>query len=572
MTHYHLSQKYPHSEFLQVEITFQVNKPQSTPLSLRLPAWRPGRYQLGNFAKNIRNFSVKDIKGNSIPYIKKSRDHWQINASVDTVKVSYEYYTSEIDGGSTYVDEEQWYLNFINCLMYLEDRLDEPCEVQLMVPENNIIACGLPSKESILYAKSFYQLVDSPAIVSTELKHLQYDIEGIVFHLWFKGDVQLNLQEKILEDFKRFTTTQLRMMGAFEDESYHFLYQIPDTKAYHGVEHLNSTCIVLGPAKEFNTDAFYDNFLGISSHELFHYWNIIRIRPKEMVPYDFTKENYFTTGYVAEGVTTYYGDLFLIRSGVKDLSWYQDELNKLLRRHFDNNGRFNYSVADSSMDLWIDGYEPGTPDRKVSIYVKGAIIALLLDMLIIKETNTEKSLDDVMRILWSDYYKKGKGYSAEDYLHVAESVIGRSLAEYSKEYIDGTSPVENILTELCPSFGFEMIEKYPENPLSKFFGIKYTENPEGFVINKTAPKSPAEEKFRKDDIIISINGKDVKNFEMESLQYLNTIAIHVMRKGKMRKFEMNKKAGDQYFIYFELIAQPNLTTEQINFRKKWLNV
>ncbi|PTB94063.1 hypothetical protein C9994_12445, partial [Marivirga lumbricoides] len=448
MAHYQLSQKYPHSEFLQIQITFK-NTQKSSPLSIRLPAWRPGRYQLGNFSKNIRNFKVIDTDGKPLNYIKKSRDNWHITSSEEIVIVNYEYYTAEIDGGSTYLDEEQWYINFINCLMYAENQLDEPCEVQLLVSDENIIACGLPSKGKILYAKNFYQLVDSPAIISKEIKHLQYVLNNITFHLWFKGDVQLATQEeRIIEDFKSFTAEQLKMMGDFENESYHFLYQIPDTKAYHGVEHLNSTCIVLGPAKEFNTEAFYDNFLGISSHELFHYWNIIRIRPKEMVPYDFTKENYFTTGYVAEGVTTYYGDLFLIRSGVKDLNWYQNELNKLFKRHFENNGRFNYSVADSSLDLWIDGYEPGTPDRKVSIYVKGAIIALLLDMLIIKETNAKKSLDDVLRTLWSDFYKKGKGYSAADYLNVAETVIEHDLEGYKKDYIEGTAPVENILTQL----------------------------------------------------------------------------------------------------------------------------
>ncbi|MBK6266675.1 M61 family metallopeptidase [Marivirga sp. S37H4] len=571
MPYYHLSQKYPHSEFLQVEVTFTEIARNSLSVSARLPTWRPGRYQLGNFAKNIRNFIARDEKGNTLDTLKQSPHHWKILLNESrTVKISYEYFTSEIDGGSTYVDEEQWYLNFINCMIYLENQLEVKCEIELAVPNEWEIAAGLAQKGKTLFANTFYQLVDSPVIASQVLKKLQYNVNGIDFNLWFKGDIQLTYQDKILSDFEKFTQEQINTMGDFESDSYHFLFQIPDQKAYHGVEHLNSTCIVLGPAKEFNNEEFYDNFLGISSHELFHYWNIIRIRPEEMFPYNFTRENYFSTGYVAEGVTTYYGDLFLVRSGVKTIEWYQEELNKLLKRHFDNFGRHNYSVANSSMDLWIDGYEAGTPDRKVSIYVKGAIIALLLDLQIMIESKGEKSLDDVMRYLWSNYYKKNKGYSPADYLKVAELVLGDDLSSYKIDFIEGTVPVEGKLAELLPEFGFELIEKYPENSLAKRIGLKYTENQEGFAINRIAPGSVAEKVFRRGDIIISIDNKDIKNLEMQHILDLDKFTIHFMRNGKMKKTEIHQQVDEKYFAYYELKKLTTLTEKQMMLRRKWL--
>ncbi len=572
MTHYQLSQKHPHSEFLQVEITFTELAKNTSPLFVRLPAWRPGRYQLGNFAKNIRNFKVECGSGKVVNHRKKSRNLWEIDRPRDSgLKVSYEYYTSEIDGGSTFVNEEQWYLNFINCLMYIEEDLNTSCEVKLDIPSDWIIACGLKHKQQTIYAQSFYELVDSPVITSKNLTHIKYELNKISFHLWFKGDFQFLHQEKILSDFQKFTEEQLKMMGDFESDSYHFLFQISDQKAYHGVEHLNSTCIVLGPAKDFNNEDFYDNLLGISSHELFHYWNIIRIRPKEMWPYDFTGENYFSTGYVAEGVTTYYGDLFLIRSGVKNLKWYQNELNKLLKRHFDNNGRHNYSVADSSMDLWVDGYEMGTPSRKVSIYVKGAIIALILDLKIILESRGEKSFDNILRDLWNHYYKNNKGYSAEDYLKTAESVIGYDLAQYKKDFIEGKAPLEGVLSELFPQFGYELIQRYSENPLTKFYGLKYTEGEEGYILKNLAPNSPAEDVFRREDVIISINRKDIKNFEIKSLRDMDSISFHVMRNGKMKTLEMTKKKEAYYYAFYEVKEIESLSDGQINLRKKWLN-
>lgn len=140
--------------------------------------------------------------------------------------------------------------------------------------------------------------------------------------------------------------------------------------------------IVLGPDDE--GEGLYTDLLGVSSHELFHAWNIIRIRPQELLPYDFTKENYFTTCFVAEGVTTYYGDLFLRRSGIFDDVAYYRELQVYMKRHFENNRDAQQSLAESSWDLWLDGYEKGIPKRKVSVYHKGALVALILDITIRK--------------------------------------------------------------------------------------------------------------------------------------------------------------------------------------------
>ncbi len=572
MLKYHLSQHSSQSEFLKVRIEIDQPLNINSNLQLKLSAWRPGRYQLGNFARNIRNFHAINQEGNEVAFHKLSRNVWQLETAIAyPVIISYEYYTSEIDGGSTYVDEEQWYLNFINCLMYLDEKLDQPCEVHLNIPIEWRIACGLKQKGQILSAPSFYDLVDSPAIASPSLKELSYSIKDIQFHLWFQGDVSLRKQEQILNDFSKFTEEQVTMMPEFEGDSYHFLYQVPDQKAYHGVEHLNSTCIVLGPARDFNTDEFYDNLLGISSHELFHYWNIIRIRPKEMFPYDFSKENYFSTGYVAEGVTTYYGDLFLIRSGVKNLDWYKSELNKLLKRHFDNYGRHHLSVADSSLDLWVDGYEPGIPDRKVSIYVKGAIIALILDLRIIKKTKGTKSLDDVMRILWTDYYKESKGYSPDDYLTTAENVIEEGLDQYRIDFIEGTVPVEHALNEILPDFGFELVEKKSENLLARFFGFKLLENAEkANVVNRIAPGSPGELVLRRGDQLISINNQEFAQFNLNKLNTLNSCSLQVIRNGILKEVNVAKNEEEDYFTFFEVNGLNNFSKQQLGLRNKWL--
>jgi predicted metalloprotease with PDZ domain len=386
--------------------------------------------------------------------------------------------------------------------------------------------------------------------------------------LWFRGKVDLKNQDQILNDFKKFTAYQVEVMGVFESDDYHFLFQIPNEKAYHGVEHLNSTCIVLGPADSFHTESFYDNFLGISSHELFHYWNIIRIRPEEMYPYNFDHENYFTTGYVAEGVTTYYGDLFLVRSGVKNMDWYIKELNQLLNRHFENYGRFNTSVAESSWDLWLDGYEAGIPDRKVSIYVKGALIALILDLKIILTSTGEKSLDNVMRKLWSNFYKKDKGYSPENYLETAEEVIGHSLKEYSKDYIDGCKPIEAEVKNLLSQFGFEMELKASENIFTQHFGLKTNEG----AIVAIAPNSPAEKVFRIGDRIVSFDNQKFDPFE-ESAEFDDNTdyKFQFFRDNYLREAKVQSNKEGFYSKYLIKVSE-SINQNQKLMRKKWLNV
>jgi predicted metalloprotease with PDZ domain len=325
---------------------------------------------------------------------------------------------------------------------------------------------------------------------------------------------------------------------------------------------------VLGPAKEFNSESFYDNFLGISSHELFHYWNIIRIRPEEMYPYNFDEENYFTTGYVAEGVTTYYGDLFLIRSGVKNLKWYLNELNLLFKRHFENYGRFNSSVADSSWDLWLDGYESGIPHRKVSIYVKGALIALMLDLKIILASNGQKRLDDVMRKLWSDFYKKDKGFSPEDYLKTAEKVFGQDLSGYSNQFITGCKPIEKELGHLLKQFGFELEFKRNESPVTAYFGLKTNDG----IVTGLAPESPAEEVFRIGDQIISFDHKKFEEIEGEEFYLGKAEYIFLIFRSNVQK-EIRMKVREQKFYSRFIIKEKERASEKENFmKKKWLNM
>jgi predicted metalloprotease with PDZ domain len=468
--HYRLSADpvIPHYIAVEAHLTHTQNQSE---IELQLPAWRPGRYELQHFAKNIQRFDIVDENGQPLPFRKITKDRWLVETRGATeLTARYNYYSllptpNLLNAGSSFISDTLLYVNPVNLCLYAEGRINEPCTLELAIPDGWMVACGLEQVNAkTLQASDFYELVDCPLIAAPVIQHVQYQVKGISFHVWIQGgrrtdgDPTFNA-DRIVADFSRFSEKQLALYGEFPERDYHFLTLVLPTPYYHGVEHRNSTVLVLGPNDE--GEGLYQDLLGVSSHELFHAWNIIRIRPIELLPYDFTKENYFQTCFVAEGVTTYYGDLMLRQSGVFDDEAYLKELQVLFKRHFENNGRAFQSLVESSWDLWLDGYDKGVPDRKVSVYHKGAISALILDLHIRKVTDHARSLDDVMRIMWQRFGKPFIGYTLDDYRAVTESVAGESLDWYYDLCIFGNQPLESKLNEYLHWVGLAVTYEEP---------------------------------------------------------------------------------------------------------------
>jgi predicted metalloprotease with PDZ domain len=410
--------------------------------------------------------------------------------------------------------------------------------------------------------------VDSPLIASRKLQHKSFKTEKYSFNIWAQTDIDLDWQ-MILSDFKKFTEEQIKLFGEFPEEEYHFLFQLLPYKQYHGVEHRNSTIVTLGPSEIFHTEPLYNSFIGISSHELFHAWNIVKIRPAEMLPYDLTKENYFRTGFVAEGVTTYYGDLMLVRSGVIGQEQYFNELNTTFKKHFENFGRFNLSLSDSSFDMWVDGYVQGIPNRKVSIYGKGAVVALILDLEIRMASNNKKSLDDVMKILYYEFGKKQKGYSMKDFQDIAEKVSGVSFKDYFDECISGTVPIEKRLNQALHHVGCDLEVSAPKANSESIYGFKTVCKDGKTLVDMLEPDSPSDHFLTKDDEIIAINSVKVGNNVNELIGIKKAIEVAVFRKNKLSTFilESDKKT---YWKQYKIVKRKNASDVEKNNFKKWL--
>ncbi|HEY4799405.1 MAG TPA: PDZ domain-containing protein, partial [Bacteroidia bacterium] len=248
-----------------------------------------------------------------------------------------------------------------------------------------------------------------------------------------------------------------------------------------------------------------------------------------------------------------YGDFFLFRSGIYTEFEVEKALAKHLQNHFDNFGRYNLSVADSSFDTWLDGYSEIVPHRKTSIYSEGCLIALMTDLMIRKYSNNEKSLDDVMRYLYQEFSKKNMGYTEADYKSVCEKMAGHSFDEFFSNYVYKASSYENALIECIDYIGLQLLTNSSKKHHERYFGFKTSDIHPAPKVIAIYPTSIAEKAgLQLGDEILSINGYSLKNNLNEWARYFgsNEITLTVTNTGKSRIISFTPSAEEYYKNYF----------------------
>jgi predicted metalloprotease with PDZ domain len=568
-----------HQHFVEIELVVPVNGDKTI---VQSAAWRPGRYELGNFTKNIRGWNAFDGGGKRLNFRKITKDQWEVETKgVRELHVKYSYYAADLNAGSTYVDDRQLYMNPVNCCMYIAEKMHESLQMEILLPEGYRIATAMKKGgekqegklvRHVLYAENFEELGDSPLICSATLKHNAFVMDGIEFNLWIQGECKPDWA-KIINDFFIFINEMVLMMKGSPIKEYHFLFHILPYKYHHGVEHLASTVIVMGPSYNFMKEELYNDFLGISCHELFHSWNIKTIRPVEMYPYDYTKENYSRLGYVYEGITTYYGDYLLLRAGVFSEFEYLKANQREVQKHFDNFGRFNLSVADSSFDTWLDGYVAGIPFRKVSIYTEGSMLAFITDMFIRKHSANKKNLDDVMRILY-EMAKQGKPYSEADYKRIVDEVAGTSFDDIFNNYINTAADLEKPFREALGHIGMVLHTSPAKKFCERHWGLKVLEEGARYKVTSIAPGSPAEGSgICVGDEIVTVNGHILKaNFHDWCAYYEGEdIYLIVLSDQIRREVKISPMPGKEFFPLYHMTKTRSANLEQQAAYRIWCN-
>ncbi|MGB0427689.1 MAG: hypothetical protein ACPGEC_02035 [Flavobacteriales bacterium] len=551
MLHYHIFSEFPHRHFLNIEI--QTPEIQDNEFDLYLPNWRPGRYELGNFAQNIRDVHIVDQDGEEVKFEKQSKSQWRcFETKGKQLKISYLYYSNVLDAGSCFVDEALFYVNPIHCCMYHLPWRNEPLILSLDYPDSFELSLheSLRISEKTVQFSSVDHLLDSPFFASQSFQVLDYEVaqSETKFRLCFFGLTNTFDEQKVLSDFKRFTAHQLSKLGAFPSDFYDFIFLLTPFKTYHGVEHQSSTVIALGPESDVFTTDLYQEFLHVSSHELYHTWNVKALRTKDMKPYDYQSENYSRLGYWYEGLTTFMGDVMLWESGViSDVQW-ETILNKWLKIHFSNQGHEHLSVADSSFDTWLDGYKLGIPNRKVSIYQDGALCMLMLHAAC-KINGHEDGLHEVMRYLIHNEMIMKEGFEEQELKNLLIQFGGEEARHILEAYVYGTQPYDIGLKKACNSLNYSFEEKENTNFFSGYLGVQIKENKSGLELLKVWEGGRADYYgLAVGDTIVGIQNKPAKpDFSFNEIQN-----IHLNIKTKWRNFDLVIPKSEQQFSSYPI--------------------
>lgn len=555
MMHYTIKRISVCSQLIEVCLTLGCKDNEK--VSLQLAAWRPGRYELANYSQKIKNFKVSH-QNQPINWKKISKDLWSFKAEKPgAYEISYSFYCNQMDAGGCWSDDTQLYLNFSNFIFEILERKNDTIHINIDIPENYKIATALPSSGKNQWKANNYQhIMDSPFLASTKLELFKYDVYGTIFHLWFNGEIYFDVK-RLISDFAAFTKSQIDTFGNFPTSEYHFIFQLLPYKHYHGVEHAFSTVITIGPAEKLANKDLMDELIGVSSHELYHFWNVCRIRPQELMPYDLSKETYLDSGLVLEGVTTYMGDLFLLKSGYFSFEDYLKILEKQIQRELDNFGWQNQSIVESSFDLWLDGYKPGVPDKKVNIYNRGALISLCMDLMLLDEGS---SLSTVMKKMWEKFGLTGIGYSLTDFKEIVyqEFENDSSIDDFFQRIVFGHEDLYPYLKVLLTSMGVSIEEKVEGDVLLHDFGIRTNEDG---IIQQVHLESQAFYKLMLGDQIQKVNGV---NFEKNYMTSLANADFFIKRFESLISCNIQPEPGKFYPKF-------NLAIENYNEKtSKWL--
>lgn len=550
--HYSILRKSLTSQFIQIQLEISCQEMET--ICLQLPSWRPGRYELANYAQKIRAFEVR-ANGSEIAWKKTGKDLWEFTTTKSgQYFINYEFYCNQMDAGGCWSDDQQLYLNFSNFIFEILQRKNEEISISIELPSDFKVATALKKTGINKWeSASFQHLMDSTLLASAELKHFSCSVNGSTFHIWIQGEIHFQI-ENLIAVFHSFSEKQIEDFGEFPAEDYHFIFQLLPYTHYHGVEHAYSTVITFGPAHALSEKSELDELVGVSSHELYHFWNVCRIRPKGILPYDLSKEVFLEEGLVMEGVTTYMGDYYLLKSGYLKLEEYLLILQKQIQREFDSFGWQNQSIVESSFDLWLDGYKGGIPEKKVSIYNRGALLSLCMDLMLQKSGS---SLAKVMKDMWEKFGKTQIGYGLGDFekLVVSHTKEKESMTDFFRDFVWGKNDLFPFLKSLLTTINIELLENFENNDLLHFFGIRKEESG---IITQLHPNAEAYNILMKNDRIldhdtINTSGNQV-HLKIERLGRTIPIILPKCQKMYFPKFILQAK-GDHISSLHGLIGE-----------------
>jgi predicted metalloprotease with PDZ domain len=389
-----------------------------------------------DYARNVLNFRAEDGGSSPLAWEKTAKNTWRVKSGrASSITVNYDVYAFTPSVADSFLDDSRGFIAPAGVFMHVSGRIQHPVTVTVRPYQGwSRVSTGLDpvqDQPNTFFAPDFDILYDCPILVGNQ-EILSFEVQGIP-HIIAVNNLGSFDRTKFVADLKRMVEAAVAIIGEIPYSHYTFLMIGPGGG---GLEHLNSTALTFS-ASGLNSPAGYTNWLSFVAHEFFHLYNVKRIRPIALGPFDYDKENYTNMLWVSEGFTSYYEDLILNRAGLITRDEYLERARSNIVNYESIPGRLFQSAAESSFDTWIQFFSrgPNATNTTISYYDKGAALGMLLDLKIRNETRNRKSLDDVMRTLYQQYYKeKRRGFTDREFREVSENAAGGSLSEIFEVY------------------------------------------------------------------------------------------------------------------------------------------
>ena len=434
--------RFPEAAAHRIHVEATAPCPAEGAITWWMPTWTPGSYLIREYARNVEELFELTPEGRT-PALKIAKNRWRIPCtSPGEASISYRVYAREMSVRTSFVDEEFGVLNSAS-LFVLPDGVDGPLDVQFDLPagwSRSETALPLhPSGDAHRYwVPDVDTLIDAPILLGNPDVRT-FDVEGVEHHVVTLGASGPWNHQQALADIQKITKTQVQFWGDIPYPHYRFLVVLAERGG--GLEHLNSTLMM---TSRFNQLRRADRmrWLGLVSHEFFHTWNVKRLRPQGLGPFDYENEVYTPSLWVAEGITSYYDDLMLVRAGLMTEKEYLDRLSRSIADVRNRPGRLVQSLGDASFDAWIKYYrkDENSSNTQVSYYSKGAVVAWMLDAEIRRATSGRVTLDDLMRQASARF--SDEGFSPEAFRDLASEVAGSDLGPFFEATVDSAEPLD----------------------------------------------------------------------------------------------------------------------------------
>jgi predicted metalloprotease with PDZ domain len=560
----------------RVRATLTVAEPTPSGQLISMPAWIPGSYLIRDFARQVE--AITAHCGRQSLKIKKVDNHtWRVAPCQGVLTITAEIYAWDLSVRGAHFDESHGFFNGTSVFLKPHGHESTPCELTLLPPPGRLgwsVHTSMPLRaraQNTLSTKGFsvYAVNDYDALIDHPIEMGRPQVArfracGAQHELVFTGVLPGLDLHRITQDVKRICEEQIRFFeptsarAPFLDSASKYVFMTMVTgDSYGGLEHRASTALMaarkdLPTIGQEKTSEGYQTFLGLVSHEYFHTWNVKRIKPAAFAPYNLTKENYTELLWIFEGFTSYYDDLFLLRSGLIDQPTYLKTLGKQIATVWASPGRTKQSVAESSFDAWTRYYkqDENSPNALISYYTKGSLVALALDLSIRHHTQEQRSLDDVMRLMWErfgrDFYTgEARGLREQEFPNLVREATGVDLRTEIQAWAYGHNDIP--LAKLFAQHGITM--QWSAASSAPSTGMRIRKQGEHQVIATVLQHGPAHQAgLSANDILVAVNGLKIDS-ALNTVDALlahyppgDRVNVHVFRRDELRHFELTLAA------------------------------